>query len=334
MATKTLTAGNDSYAVTVVSSGVYGTFGGLQELLANGTVVDAGAGVDTLVSDQYYSSAFTLAESASGVISFTAASGGGTSSFTHFEKVLFANGVTLNLGTAGNDIIVGTAYNDKVLMGLAGNDSINGGIGADRMSGGTGNDTYFVDNPGDVVVEFAGQGTDTVNSSIAYTLGATVENLNLTGKAVISGTGNSLNNVIVGNSAANKLFGGAGNDTITGGAGKDVMSGGVGADTFIFKLKTDTTVSALTRDAITDFQHLTDHVNLAGIDANIKIAGDQAFTMLAAKGAAFTGVAGQLHYFASGANTVIEGDMNGDKIADFQIQLNGNIALTKADFIL
>lgn len=51
-------------------------------------------------------------------------------------------------------------------------------------------------------------------------------------------------------------------------------------------------------------------------------------------GAAFTGLAGQLHYLASGANTIVEGDVNGDKLADFQIQLTGLKTLTAADFIL
>ena len=58
---------------------------------------------------------------------------------------------------------------------------LDGGAGADTMLGGAGNDTYVVDATTDVVTEAAGQGTDTIQSSVTYTLGANVENLTLTG---------------------------------------------------------------------------------------------------------------------------------------------------------
>src|SRR5678810_1200697 len=89
------------------------------------------------------------------------------------------------------------------------------------MVGGAGDDSYMVDNVGDVVTEQANAGIDTVQSSITYTLGANVENLTLTGIGAINGTGNTLNNILTGNVAANVLTGGTGADTMVGGAGDD-----------------------------------------------------------------------------------------------------------------
>jgi len=102
------------------------------------------------------------------------------------------------------------------------------------MVGGLGNDTYFVENAGDIVSEKLSEGTDKVNSTVTYTLSANVENLTLTGTSVINGTGNGQNNVITGNNAANQLNGGAGNDTLDGGLGANRLTGGTGNDIFRF----------------------------------------------------------------------------------------------------
>ncbi len=85
----------------------------------------------------------------------------------------------------------------------------------------------------DTVIEKAGEGIDTVMSSVTYALTANVENLTLTGAAAINGTGNSLDNVLIGNSASNTLIGGGGNDTLDGGGGADIMIGGLGNDTYV-----------------------------------------------------------------------------------------------------
>ena len=136
------------------------------------------------------------------------------------------------VGAAPDRTITGTAGNDT-LNGGSGNDTINGLGGADSMSGGLGNDAYFVDNSGDQVIEAAGGGIDTVNSSITYTLGANVENLTLTGTANRNATGNALDNVLAGNSGSNTLTGLAGNDTyiVTQSNDNVVESSGNGTDT-------------------------------------------------------------------------------------------------------
>jgi hypothetical protein len=148
---------------------------------------------------------------------------------------------------------------------------------------------------------------------------------------------------------ADQIFGLAGNDTIfaasgsdviAGGTGRDTMTGGANADRFDFDAVAETGRTAATRDIIKDFVHNVDKIDLSTIDANGGGAGDAAFTFLAANGAAFTGAGAELRWVqnnpAGTANdkTIVEGDLNGDRVADFQIELTGLKVLTAGDFIL
>jgi Ca2+-binding RTX toxin-like protein len=124
-------------------------------------------------------------------------------------------------GLGGDDRLYGNGGNDH-LDGGAGDDTLNGGGGTDVMTGGTGNDTYVVDNGGDVVVENAGEGTDTVLSTAHFVLPTNVENLVLQGSADLQGYGNGDANTITGNAGSNLLDGRGGADVMLGGAGNDV----------------------------------------------------------------------------------------------------------------
>ena len=131
-----------------------------------------------------------------------------------------ADGNDTLTGGNGNDTLNGNAGVDS-LNGGSGNDILDGGTGGDSLTGSTGNDTYYVDNAGDTVTETSGQGTDSVISTVNYTLTGNVENLTLAGAVAISATGNTLANIIVGNDLDNIIDGGSAADKLTGGLGND-----------------------------------------------------------------------------------------------------------------
>jgi Ca2+-binding RTX toxin-like protein len=142
----------------------------------------------------------------------------------NFENVQLSG--TSNINATGNDSDNNITGNSgvNILTGLGGNDIIDGKAGADTMVGGSGNDYYYVDNVGDVVTELADEGTDSVFSTVSYTLSANVENLILQGSANIDATGNASDNYIQGNGGNNVLEGMAGNDGLWAGAGNDTAS--------------------------------------------------------------------------------------------------------------
>ncbi|MEO8240879.1 MAG: hypothetical protein ABI832_01135 [bacterium] len=153
-------------------------------------------------------------------------------------------------GNSGDNVLDGAIGNDN-LIGGNGDDTLIGGTGADTMSGGQGADTYYVDNVGDVVMDVSANQIDSVISTIDYTLGNYVDNLNLVGSA-LNGTGNSLANEISGNSNANLLLGGSGNDTLLGGGGSDTLNGGNGNDSMVGGNGDDTYIVSSTHDIVSE----------------------------------------------------------------------------------
>ena len=409
-------------------------------------ILDGGAGADTMAggvgNDTY------LVDNTGDRVIETA--GGGTDTVrTSVSYTLAANIENLVLSGSAHLTGIGNGLANS-MTGNAGNNTLNGGAGADTMSGGAGNDSYIVDVTGDRVVEAAGGGTDTVRTTVSYTLAANVENLVLNGDAHLNGTGNGLANSVTGNAGnnvlngglgadtlignagndslfggdgndrllggfgfdrlfggtgndfldgglgadildggagndtllggdgndrllggldADRLFGGSGNDfldggiggdrleggagndtlaggagndalfgglsndRLVGGAGKDQLAGGLGADQFVFTNPLDSGAGPAGRDVITDFNRAQgDKIDLSAIDANLRLAGNQAFEFVGSDG--FSGSPGELRYQQANGTTLIFADMDGDRRADFSIELSRQIILGENDFLL
>jgi Ca2+-binding RTX toxin-like protein len=240
----------------------------------------------------------------------------------------FENG-TYDAGTLGADRLTGSALADR-LYGLAGNDTIVGSAGADRLYGGAGRDGIdYSKSSAAVVVNLA-----TATATGGFATGDQLFNFEgITGSNYGDQlTGNAGGNALIGGAGKDVLIGGDGADRLTGGAARDVLTGGAQNDVFDFDLRTETGKLGSTRDVITDFVHGSDRIDLRTIDAVSQQSGNQTFDFIG--GARFHKVAGELHVVVRDGYRIVEGDVNGDGKADFQIQVNGNVRLTADDFVL
>lgn len=208
-----------------------------------------------------------------------------------------------------------------------GNDLVYGGVGHDTLNGGAGNDTLFGEGGNDRL--FGGSGNDQLRG------GAGNDYLR----------GDEGNDLLVGGSGDDTLLGGSGRDVLQGGLGRDILTGdgpsglfGAAPEADIFRwASVNDSRAGTARDVVTDFLRGTDILDLAGIDANTQVSGNQAFAFLGS--AQFTGAAGQLRAEiftrADGTGmTLLQADVNGDRVADFEVQLNGTFTLAASDFIL
>jgi Ca2+-binding RTX toxin-like protein len=239
-------------------------------------------------------------------------------------------------GFGGNDGLWGGEGNDTLdgmdgvdtLRGENGNDTLSGGANADVMIGGLGNDTYFVDNLGDMVIEAAGQGVDVVRATASYLLteGAdveTLETISYLATTAIDLTGNSSGNVVRGNN---------GNNTINGGGGNDQLTGHAGEDSFLF----DTPLDAMQNvDEITDFNVADDTIRLdddifsSDLLADNSVAGSQFVIGPAALDAGdrviYNDATGAVYYDVDGSGAAPQIQF---------AQLDPGLSLTNFDFLV
>jgi serralysin len=240
------------------------------------------------------------------------------------ENARGGSGADSITGNQADNSLWGNAGNDR-LYGNNGNDVLIGGAGADRLDGGVGIDTAsYQEATAGVIASLSSPGANTGEAA-----GDTfyfVEQL-VGGNYADTLTGDDNVNGLSGLAGNDTLNGRGGNDLLIGGAGADVLTGGAGADTFHFSAVTDSRTNG-GRDTITDFTSKLDKIDLRSIDASTRTSGDQAFAYIGS--AAFSGRAGQLHF----VNGVLEGDTNGDRVADFQVSVLNVGAFATGDFLL
>ncbi|WP_371916730.1 beta strand repeat-containing protein [Pseudomonas sp. C9] len=210
--------------LTLIGANLSGTGNSLNNVIkgsAGNNILDGGAGADFMAGDTGNDT--YIVDNLGDVVSETSTLASEID--TVRSSVNWTLGANLeNLALTGSADLIGIGNSlNNTMIGNAGNNTLDGGAGVDFLAGGTGNDTYFVDNVGDIVSETNTliSEIDSVRSSVTFTLGDNVENLTLTGNASLNGYGNSLSNVLTGNAGDNILDGMAGADTLDGGAGND-----------------------------------------------------------------------------------------------------------------
>lgn len=194
-----------------------------------------GAGNDTYIVDNVGDKVTeTLAGAAGGVDLVKSGIDFNLTALANIENLTLTGTAVTGTGNALNNSITGNA-SANTLNGGAGDDTLDGGLGADQLFGGAGNDTYVIDDAGDVVTEKSGEGSDTVasaNDALLTKLISNVENYTYTGSNNWTFTGDAANNTLKGGSGADTLNGGIGNDVLDGGTGADQLTGGVGNDSY------------------------------------------------------------------------------------------------------
>ena len=215
---------------------------------------------------------------------------------------LIGNAVT-GAGNALGNVLTGN-FRDNVLGGAGGNDTMDGGTGNDSLRGDTGNDSVL-----------GGDGDDSLRGASGA-------------DTIFGGAGDD---TVWGDVLGDRLYGDDGDDVMVGGAGRDFLYGGPDADTFMFRAVADSAAGTASRDIIFVYEPGLDKIDLTRIDANVNVTGNQAFAYIGT--GVFTSVAGQLRAVL-GTNSLLQADVNGDGVADFELQLNGIATVNVNDILL
>jgi Ca2+-binding RTX toxin-like protein len=298
-------AGSDTY---IIDTGTYSSsYAGYVTITE-----DMYAGIDTveLRGNYSYSYSYTLGSNIENAIVTSSSSG-----YYVYGRYVIGNSLNNSMtggyasdtlsGLDGNDTLSGLDGNDS-LSGGTGSDSLSGGYGddsltggadsfSDTLSGGLGNDTYYLSTEAydstagyvslDTIFESVNGGTDTVvfsnaySGNVSYTLGGELENLSLAGSSsyILTGIGNSLNNVLTGrDSGYDSLVGGDGNDTLNGGILSsanyyDTLTGGIGNDTYVIDTSAYSSTYASYATIVENSDEGTDTVELRGNSSSTSI---------------------------------------------------------------
>jgi VCBS repeat-containing protein len=242
------------------------------------------------------------------------------------ENLTFTNdNAHLGVGNALGNIIVGGLASDD-LFGRDGNDVLRGGTGAaNTLLGQQGDDLYIIEASGDSVIEFLGEGIDTVQTALgAYTLSTNVENLVYTGTGAFTGIGNGGDNSLQGGLGDDFLSAMGGNDVITSGSGNDLLLGGAGADTFRFA------GGETGSDRILDFTSGSDRIALSGTG----FVHSATIGLVQGPGAlSATSANSSFIYDQTNGHLSYDADGNGAGAAVLLATLNAGLTLSAGDFV-
>ncbi|CUH80524.1 M10 family metallopeptidase C-terminal domain-containing protein [Tropicibacter naphthalenivorans] len=295
-------AGNDKLDGGHLADTLYGDDG--DDTLEGGygdDLIDGGAGYDIAL---YAGFGGNIAVNLN-LFGAQATGGAGVDTLTGIEGLIGGDYADRFVGRTDDSWLAGGDHADT-LVGLGGDDTLAGQAGHDNLNGGAGDDTLDGGEGRDVLLGAAG--TDT----------------------------------LVGGLGDDQLRGGNGSDRLIGGLGRDVLIGGDfvaggfpgdGAlDVFVFENVAQSQRFGAGRDIIRDFEDGIDLLDLAGIDADHTVAGDQAFTLIG--DAHFSGTAGELRVVNTAASTLVYGDVDGDGASDFDLFMNGLLTLGADDILL